>query len=378
MNQRGIFYVLSLSLVFFLTIASASMLMRGISETGISERSRSQNAAFQLADAGIDQAAVNLQTLDTADDITTASLSTGTYTLDTPSAVGALLYDVRSHGTSGSEQRTIDAVYLLTAQSVFQYALFGDVSVGIGGNALTDSYQSTLGSYASQTPGKHGDVGTNSTTPGGIDVTGTSLVVNGQIKVGPNVADPSSVVTGNVNDDFITGGPPKYVSQPNEFPMPDVGTPPAGCTSTIPPKVGGVITFVAGTTYCLGGTVKINGNDTWTANGNVTIYIQSLLTIEGNATVGNPVHPSYMAFLVQSNAETVFEEKVAGTVDFYGTIYAPDANVSVKGNAEIYGSVIARHVDLTGSAQIHYDEDLKSRTDISNRYHPTLKSWREL
>ena len=55
-RKRGFIYVLSLGIVFFLTVAGTTMLMRGVSDTGLSEHVASQQRAFHLADAGIDDA----------------------------------------------------------------------------------------------------------------------------------------------------------------------------------------------------------------------------------------------------------------------------------------------------------------------------------
>jgi len=41
-------------------------------------------------------------------------------------------------------------------------------------------------------------------------------------------------------------------------------------------------------------------------------------------------------------------------------------------------SIVAKTVNVTGSASIHYDEALTDITDISNLSKATLVAWREL
>lgn len=56
MSRRGFIYVASLGVVIFITLASASLLIRSVSDVNLSERSRSLSAALHLAEAGLDEA----------------------------------------------------------------------------------------------------------------------------------------------------------------------------------------------------------------------------------------------------------------------------------------------------------------------------------
>jgi hypothetical protein len=89
--------------------------------------------------------------------------------------------------------------------------------------------------------------------------------------------------------------------------------------------------------------------------------------------------PRKLTLLVtQSGEATLQEGTITGSTGFYGGIYAPDATINITGNADVFGSIVARQVNLTGSATIHYDEAMTDVTDISNEYSRTLVSWREL
>ncbi len=380
--QRGSALITSVGIVVVLTILGASFMRRTMSESGISRRSTAQQDAFFLADAAVDRAALNLRTpTETLDDTTAGTLPTGSYTVDTPALVGTLQYQVTTHGTSRGESRHIEALFQLTPQSVFQFALFGDGSVDVSGNAQTDSYDSSDGPYNDDpnspdyNKGQNGDIGTNSADDGGVTV-GGSIFIEGQVAVGPSVGDPTSVVTG-YDPAFITGDP-KVVSQPSAFPLPDVVIPP-GCQTTLPPSVKKTRTFSSSVgSYCPAGDVVINGGDKWTATGPVKIYLAGDLTINGNATIGVVNDPTKMLFLLTATGSASLQQEITGSTTFYGGIYGPNASIDIAGNAEIFGSVIAGTVDLGGSAQIHYDEALQTITDLSNTYEPSLLSWREV
>jgi Putative Ice-binding-like adhesive domain len=47
---------------------------------------------------------------------------------------------------------------------------------------------------------------------------------------------------------------------------------------------------------------------------------------------------------------------VKGNAQFYGLLYAPNADAKISGSAIVYGSMVANNVTLTGNATIHYDE----------------------
>ena len=378
-GRRGIIYILSLGVVFVLAMLGATMLMRGIAETSVSQLAFNQAAAFQLADAGIDQAKINLRTADAGDDLLTGTFpvgasSTGTYTILSVTTLDAQTQQVTSRGVSNGLHRDLEAIIRLTPESVFQFALFGDQTVTVGGNASTDSYDSSTGPYDEDNHHHDGDVGTNSTASGGVNVSG-SIFVDGQVAVGPGVADPTSVVTG-YNPAFITGDP-KAVSVGASFPMPDVVVP-DNLTCVDHTVTGNTTETLAPGTYCYHDLI-IQGNATLTTSGSVKIYLTGELSAKGNSMVGVVDHPSRMMFLMATNSEATLDEGVVtGSNTFYGALYGPKATINITGNADVFGSVIAKNVNLNGSAWIHYDESLKQQTDVSNQFHTAVIEWRDL
>ncbi len=383
MNQRGIVMAMALGVVVVVTTLGAAFLLRSLHESLLGNRHANRQAAFYLAEAGLDRASINLRTpTDATDDVLTQTLSTGTLQIESTTELQPQVWRVISRGTSQGEVRRIEAVYQLTPQSAFQWSLFGSQQVNVSGNAQTDSYDSRIGPYSD--PGnkaQNGDLGTNATTPGGITVSG-SIFIEGQVAVGSNVPNPTSVVTG-YSPAFITGNP-TVVSQSSSFPMPPV-TVPAGLTCGDLTIQGNTTTSLSPTggplgngTYCYS-NLTLSGGSTLTASGSVTVYLTGQLVASGNSTVGVPATPKNMLFLMDSTAGALLQNgTLSGSTKFYGAVYGPQATITISGNADVYGSIIGKQINVTGSASIHYDEALTDLTTISNLYQRSVVSWRDL
>lgn len=392
-GRRGFVLLVSLLAVTFLTLAGTSFLTFGVWQARASTRLYNRSSALHLAEAGLAQASRNLQTPSTTDDITTQVLSTGRFELDAPVSLGASMSRVTSHGISGSEQRQLEAVFRLTGQSIFRYALFGDQNLSVSGSAITDSYDSSEGAYNDDesspgyNAGHDGDVGTNASTAGGVAVSG-SIFIDGQVAVGYQAADPYSVMTG-YNPVFITGGtdPPTnsqdVVAQSSAFSMPAVTIPTGlscsdfmvtgNTTVTLSPTGGPLGTGV----YCYD-DLTIQGGGALTASGSVTVYLTGALMARGNSTVGVPSSPTSMVFLMNSSSEATLEEgTLTGSTKFYGALYGPSASITISGDADLYGSIIAKSVSVTGSASIHYDEAMSDVTQVTNTFTTSRIAWRE-
>ena len=393
MNRRGILLLMSVGLVVFVAVVGASSLVRSVHETSLGRLSAERQRAFYLAEAGLDRASLNLRTpTDAADDLLTAALPTGSYALvQAADLLDPLRWTVTSTGTSHGASRRLEVVYILSPQSIFQHGLFADVQVNISGSAQTDSFDSRLGSYEDDpsdpdyNKGVNGDIGTNSATDGGMTV-GGSIFIEGQMVVGPGVDPPESIVNGCGDppdcSSFVTGDP-WVTAQSTSLPMPAV-TVPQGLTCSDFTVQGNTTQTLSPTggplgngTYCYR-NLTIQGNADLTATGAVTIYLTGQLTAQGNSVVGVPNDPTQMLFKMTSTAGAVLEQVIQGNNTFYGAIYGPDAMVSIQGNAEIYGSVIAEVVNVQGNAQLHYDEALAMETRVVSHYKRTVASWREL
>lgn len=383
-NHGGFLLVTCLGVVVFLTLGGTSLLVNGITESRLSTRLYNRSNALELAEAGLSQASLNLYTSEVTDDVMLGTLSSGSFQVETQQAVPGFssLYEVQAKGTSQLENRQLRAYYQLEQKSVFQYALFGDKGVELSGNLQTDSYDSRLGLYDDDTANHNGDIGTNSTAAGGIDMSAISSggppPIDGQLFTGPGVADPEAWIMG-FDASRVTGGtdPPSDGSDvgamPAIIPMVPVTVPNGltciDATNPVPPPAPG--------NYCYH-NLTLNSNTTWIPNGPVKIYLTGTLTITGTSDVGVESDPTQMIFYMTADSIGTITGSLLGTSKFYGAIYAPEATVVVGGNTEIFGAVSAEDIHATGSAKVHYDEAFSGGGGGPGFGTVSLKAWEEL
>lgn len=381
-RQGGFFYVMSLGFVLVLTMTAGSLLMRGISTTNLSERSLRQGQSLQFAESGVDHAAFALRTDSLS--LGTTNVGAGSYTIQSAETLSDGSRQVTVRGLSGTDARRVEAIIRLTPASVFQHALFGHTGVTVSGSAETDSYDSRNGLYNDPANKSHdGDVGTNSTATGGITVSG-SIFVDGQLTVGPSVSNPESVVTG-FNPAFVTGGTSPasngndVISMGNTLPMPPV-TVPGGLTCTDATINGNETTSLPPGTYCYRNlTIEGNGDLTTNGTGQVTVYLTGVIVAKGNSVVGYAPDPKQMVFLMAPTADATIEQgTMTGSTKFYGALYGPGSTINITGNAQIYGSIIGQTVNVSGSAEVHYDKALEDSTVVSGLYATRIIAWRDL
>jgi hypothetical protein len=124
----------------------------------------------------------------------------------------------------------------------------------------------------------------------------------------------------------------------------------------------------------IGGTADLNV----TATGNLTIYTDGNISAGGNGmTNANANATSCLIYGTNTGSgQTITMNGNATTV---AAINAPNADFSITGNAEIWGSVVARNVSLNGNAAFRYDEALLDYANTTGTGNPWgILKWREL
>lgn len=152
----------------------------------------------------------------------------------------------------------------------------------------------------------------------------------------------------------------------------------AGCAVTIPPSSNGgsanygqanfgscaVITLQPGvynfdTLYISNGAQIV-----LPASGAVTINILNAggaatpLNVDGGTVANNGGNPANLAF-VYGGSNTI---NLAAGSNMFATVYAPHANVTLSGNAGLFGSVVGHTMSFAGSAHIIYDNNLRNKS----------------
>ena len=374
-SKRGFMLVVSISAMVFLTMLGYTSLSRTANEGRLSRWSMAMYRSMALAEASVDRSFAKLHVGDFTN-LSTTTWGDGTYWAEVTPAGGPLEFLVTAHGRYASAPTDLEVLARLQQTSVFQFALFGSNQVTIGGTVETDSYDATDGLYDASTAGDNGDVGTNAVTAGGVVIDG-SLTMEGQLAVGPDVADPDSVVTISGGSYSISADPP-IVSQSATMPMPDI-TVPGGLVCNNATLNGGAPTVLSSAVgvYCFH-NLKLNGGATLTSDGPVQVYVTGQFYAGGNTLIGVPEMPKNFLMYVTSDQQATIEGTITGTSEFHGGLYAPNTTISIGGNAKVFGSVIAENVEVPGDAEIHYDESLGTLIEPPGFYRVKQISWREL
>ncbi|MBI5363414.1 MAG: hypothetical protein HZA53_09560 [Planctomycetes bacterium] len=282
----------------------------------------------------------------------------------------------------------------------YRYGAFGREWFHLDANAHVDSYDSTAGTYGSQaTNGSgtntyahtEGDIGSNgpitidqnakvwgdapagpgqsTTVLGNAVVTGSTAAATGMQTV-PTVTVPSLTSLGNLtvaSNTTIPTGSRRY----------------GGFTVNSSKTV--TITGPA-TIVCTNFELKSNSNFLVDAtNGPVAFYVLDNFKMAQNTVMRSTNYDPHM-LSVNLLSDNVFNPETNVTVDtvdmlsntkLYGTVLAPDARIVINSNFELYGSVVARSVDLHSNTFLHFDESLNVLSEIGAPDWDIM-SWRTL
>lgn len=260
----------------------------------------------------------------------------------------------------------------------FDYAVFAEGSIQVQGRAGTDSYDSSLGPYATTKACSDAALGTNSTNSGGVQIQAASTTVCGDVDVGAG-GDPSTVIqqTGGAT---ITGdkealdanialpGVSNWPTLPNTSgPMsPDfqnaAATLSPGYTYEDVKCKNGSLTLSAGQ-YVIKSLVLDANCELRVGSGPIEVYFTDKLSLQGGTVVNATMIPSNMMFFGAKRNEQSTDARlvqVQGGANAAFVVYAPMADCQIQGNAEVYGAMVCMTLQLQGNAQVHYDRALRN------------------
>lgn len=358
-----------------MTTLSYALFSKNLGLYRTSQRTINRITAFHLAESGIDRAIVQLRTDRSYTGQGYTVLGQGGYEAQvaSPDSTGnPNLRRIIGNGHTPNnlatsyahEQRQVVA-YVNFPPSSATYAIFADTSIQMSGNAGTDSYDSRIGSYESQTPRSNGDMGTNTIRAGYVTMSG-NVKIKGDATVGPG-GNPTSVIrtSGNVViEGSQTAAPSLKALDPVQVP--------SNLTNL------GNLRLSGNTTMTLGGgdywysSISITGNGRLNFTGAANVYVTGSVRIAGNGVGTSQNTPANFSLNVSGVREVAF----SGNGNFYGAVYAPDSGLQITGNGSIFGSIVGDSIQQSGNAYIHYDEALNSNTGGSGNK-STLMAWQE-
>lgn len=357
-NSRGVLLLTSYLLIAVVAVFSIALFARSNVFLQSTERNQSRIVAFNMAEAGMDQAVKALEDDTDYAGVNYTSLATSTvqggYEVSVTTVannedvrlIQATGYSPDNTATSrAAEQRSVAAYAQLQEENLFDFAVFAKDSMQIVGNARVDSYDSRNGAYGGSNVGSLGDIGTNSTNASTLDLTGNVSVL-GDAQVGPD-GDPSEVIdlTGRAS----ISGTQSALTTEKVFESAETEEVSLGALNIS----GSTTRTYAGGTYHFS-SISISGTGSLRFTGPATVYVSGAVSVSGNGiTTADNSPPNFLLYVTTD--DTV---QITGNGNFYGAIYAPDSQVNITGNGGLYGAVVSESYNQVGNGGVHFDEAL--------------------
>ncbi len=373
LKRTGSAIVLAMFAVLILFITGAGLFRLGLNSRVYAVRTAEEIKARCAADAGLAQSIYEMN----------LRLSQGTFDdYDLPSVSYAQLegsdnhfsytvtkngseYLIQATGFAGVAQRTV-RTSLAIEGTTLDYAIFGDESISLKNSALVDWYNNDP---------EDGNlkVGTNSTQNGKVSLK-NSATINGDcfVGVGGNPDDiielkNSAEITGNTgaltqeNTLASVTVPSSLTSLPSGGTISINTTLPAGSYKYTEVDLGnsktltinGDVVLYVTDDFTLGNSSAVNIN----ADSSLTVYIEGDFEAKNSSSLNNTTQiPSNLLMYYLDSCTSV---DFKNSSNFYGVIYAPNADVVFHNSVDIYGALASKTVDIKNSARIHYDANLR-------------------
>jgi hypothetical protein len=377
--------VMATMAIAFLAVLAMSMVAIQMDGAVEQHRGQAESRALLAAEAGLSEAYMELET--SGDGVVGSQdapvkLSSGRVFV-TKQTFGPTNKLVRLTSTArvGNSNARAELVLRDNVDTIFVWGAFGDTDINLSSQAKVDSYDSTLGTYASQAI--HGS-GSNTwaNNAGNIGSNGDVQLKQNALVFGNAAPGPTGTIS--VLGSAVVSG--STANSTAAVPLAPIVLPVIVST--------GNVTYSANTTLAAGnhhtGATVINTGKTLTVIGPATLIFDSLVMKSGSRlmvdSTNGPVDIYVVDdFIMNSNtllssdnrdpravrvnllSDNIINPEVLVDLDeiglesnasLYGTIYAPDARIDVKSNFEIFGALIAEEVVLASNSRVHYDEAL--------------------
>ena len=355
-EEAGVALLVTMIVVCVMMIISAALIFEAVAQYRISRRSKAEMVAISLAEAGVEYAINILNQNEFYGGEMGVQLGEGTFSC---SITNILLHEKIISATGQANQYPASRTIMVRVrmayadategygEDIFGYAALATdkVTFTVGGNAVTDAYNSDTHSYDSGDSSTYWD-------SGDIRSNGSVVIKDGAVINGDVICGYANTVT-ILNSGIVTGD--TSVANTDVFlpSLPDTEL--LKCTQSL--KITGGVTELGRPNETLtyyfteisvtgGGEIKVK------ANANVIIYVSGSVKIAGNGltNMNGTDAPSLQLYCNGSSC------KIAGNGGFAGAVYAPRGEVKITGNGDAYGSFIGKTCVFEGNAQIHYDQ----------------------
>lgn len=406
-SQRGGVLVVAMAAVISVAVLAAGMLQLNSSILKRQQAALDIKRAFYVAEAGLGEAYLAL----------TSGKSGQVGSKDSPAVFGNGLFWVeaaaseggqvllKSTGMYGSGNAILSLVVAPSEISIASLGAFGTQGVTVEPGVLMDGYDSTLGTYVSQldptVAGVTTGQGAKLTSNGDIALSGVAsraeaIRILGDAKPGPNRSVQSS---GMVQ----VSGSTDPLSESTE--LPGLEVPPIRLDGAVvandpiptlmPSGDHGYqsILVQSGSTLIVTGPARLRTGSLWverggeirfdTSAGPLDIYVEDFVEFSAGSTVqclGQD--PSGLAILTK--ADTSADRDLDGlpdlpvemeaTGEFFGTIYAPEAEMRIADGFELFGSIGGAALTIGQGSRVHFDRAALNGSGGATL--PSVVSWR--
>jgi hypothetical protein len=386
-ERRGSALVSAVILAGVLTMCALVFLRLGVRVTGEQVAAAEDARALYLAEAAVTEAVEALRSGESGD----------VGSKDAPAYLGGGLLWVEATDL-GNDRTQLDAMALKEGGRAalrvvveigaggggvpggagdgngFFHMLFSNQALQLDQGISIDSYDSTLGTYASQAVN----------TLDGFTYAGTAGGASGNASV---QLDQDTHVFGDTHSGpgYAVGmGAGAYVSgsttpNPTTVTLDQIPVPVIAASGTYNVPNNQTKTLNSGTyhftsmTQGKSSTLKVIGPatlvlDGYTTgknatleldceNGPITIYDTGVWSVDTNYTVGPPPGGKVdAAFLISSTGTVQFDQGSKSQVGFY----APNATIQVDQGAEVWGGLVADQINVNQNTKFHFDENLRN------------------
>jgi hypothetical protein len=273
----------------------------------------------------------------------------------------------------------------------YSFGLVARTKIDVNGNNLyvdsfdsTDPTKSTNGRYDVVKKQPYGNVAvgvalTNSVTDSGnANIYGFIFTgPSGTVTIGANGSIGPTFVDASRATDVATAIADGWIRSDCFLYLPDAA-PPSGAGTWL--SLGSInnnttlnsgdyvvssISLAASKTLTINGNVRlyITGNTITIGNGMILISSNASLTVysAGNIFFGGNGVLNHSGLAIKNRwfgLPSCTSAAIAGNGPWIGTVYAPEADMTVYGNGDLSGATVANSLTLGSNASLHYDESL--------------------
>jgi type II secretory pathway pseudopilin PulG len=384
-GRSGVALVYSVVAVMVVSILAAGFMQLALSVTRRLSSTSDTAQALNIAEAGLAEAYTGLavaRTGNVGSREDPAFFGGGCFWVEAEEQAGGMV-ELKCTALYGTGRATLELACEPVSTSVSSLGFFTSESLRMNPDVRLDSYDSALGTYASQ-------INTSINNKGKVGTNADVSIASGNFIFGDVVYGPTGkldVASGAV----ITGGtmprPELEVLPPVEVPEVTLGkavkytsgTPlviAPGTTGYAELDIGknsklilkGPLTLVVGSLALRLGSQMVFD----TTDGPVELYVTETLDMSSSSVVSTTTQRTgdSLIFVSAPPGKTV---SFGAKSQFYGFIYAPNSDVHISAQYELYGGFVARNLQLAAQGKMHYDLSLGT-TQLAQL--PLLHSWR--